>query len=199
MHHNMLINGQKLTQADIESPTRGVSIILSRASKHPTYPSELLQISTLFLFTKNGKGTLEQEARVFRFQNGELSLWNTDDNLIVTEKITDMTLKHEISSSLSRLKAVQQPWVDGNGENKYLGLKIYWDEEPCWTMHHKIKQGEEEMVQGTKYCKLPEDRQEGWLSRLAEGAKLGVLGTKELLSALKWMLARAQNFGRVQS
>lgn len=99
----------------------------------------------------------------------------------MTEKITDLTLEREISPSSIKLRAVQRPWVDGKGENKYLGLEFHMDEKPYWTMHHKIKQGEEETVQGTRYGKIPEDRQEGWLGWLAEGVKVGFVGTKGYL------------------
>lgn len=177
----MLINGQNFTQADIKCPTRGQSEIVSRASANPAYQIELLQTSIFYLVTKTGKVAVKTEARVFRFQNGEWSLWDTDGYDIVTEKITDLTLEREISPSSIKLRAVQRPWVDGKGENKYLGLEFHMDEKPYWTMHHKIKQGEEETVQGTRYGKIPEDRQEGWLGWLAEGVKVGFVGTKGYL------------------
>ena len=98
------------------------------------------------------------------------------------EKITDLTLDREYLGP-PKLKAVQQPWVDGNGVNKYLGLEFARD-GTSWTLHHRIEQkdGQLTTVKGTTYYKIPEDRQEGWLEWLAEWAKVGFVGMKEYLS-----------------
>lgn len=177
-HHDLLINGQKCTQADIIC-SWGIAEVTSCASADPLYQTELLQTSDFYIVTKTGDVALMAEARVFRFLNGEWSLWDTDGYGTVTKKITNLELAPDISPSYAELKAVERPWVDGKGENVYLGLKFYPSEEPWWTMHHSIKQGKEVTVQGTWYRKLHKDRQEGWLKWLAEGAKVGFVGMNE--------------------
>lgn len=181
-HHDMLINERKVTQADISCPSSGWCEITSRAPTDPTYQSERLQTSKFYITTKTGDLALEAEARVFRLKNGEWSLWNTDGHLTVTKKITDLTVERDYLGSFTKLRAVQLPWEDGNGVNKYLGLD-FSREDTFWMLHHRIeqKEGQVNTVQGTTYYKIPEDRQEGWLEWLAEGAKVGFVGMKEYL------------------
>ena len=121
-HHDMVVNGQKRNQADMRSPY-GESKITSRTPTDPAYQSELLQTSFFYLLTKNRDVATECEARVFRFQNGEWSLWNTDDNCVVTEKIADLTLK-ELLPPYATLKSAQKEWKDRKGVGKYLGLNF---------------------------------------------------------------------------
>ncbi|CAD6567377.1 MAG: hypothetical protein ASARMPREDX12_000231 [Alectoria sarmentosa] len=181
-HHDVLINGQKCTQADLNCPSRGNSEIRSRASTDPMYQFELLQISHFYLVTKTGDVAVQTEARVFRLLNREWSLWDTDSKGIVTKKITDLRLEPEIIPSSAKLKTDQQSWVDGKGVNKYLGLDFHKSEKLDWTMldwtmHHRIEQRKgETTVQSTSYHKVPGERQEGWVEWFAEGVKVGIVG-----------------------
>ncbi|CAF9934117.1 MAG: hypothetical protein ALECFALPRED_005853 [Alectoria fallacina] len=183
-HHEVLINGQKCIQADLNCPSWGNSEIRSRTSTDPMYQFELLQISHFYLVTKTGDVDVQTEARVFRLQNREWSLWDTDGKGVVTKKITDLTLEPEIIPSSARLKAVPLPWVDEKGVNKYLGLDFRMSEKLYWSMHHRIEQREgETTVQSTSYLKIPVDRQEGWFRWFAEGVKLGFVGMTGYLKA----------------
>lgn len=188
-HHDVLINGQKYTQADLNCPSWGDSEIRIRDPTDPMYQFELLQASIFYLVTKTGDVAMQTEARVFRLQDREWSLWDADDSGIVTKKITDLTLEPEIIPSSARLKAVQQPWVDGKGVNKYLGLDFLKSEKQDWSMlgwsmHHRIEQREEETtVQSTSYHKIPVARQEGWVRWFAEGVKVGFVGMTGYLKA----------------
>lgn len=106
----------------------------------------------------------EAEARVFRLKDGEWSLWNTDRNGTVTEKITDLILIQEAERHLKfvTLKASKHAWKDGKGLNKYLGMEFYLGETLSWTMYHRLEQSEGEgTLQVTKYKKMSEDQQEG--------------------------------------
>lgn len=112
----------------------------------------------------------EAEARVFRLKDGEWSLWNTDRNGTVTEKITDLILvqEAELHSSFVALRASKHPSRDGKGVSKYLGIEFYLGETLFWTMYHGIEQsrvrGKGEgggTLQVTKYKKIPEAQQKG--------------------------------------
>ncbi len=111
----MLINERKVTQADISCPSSGWCEIISRAPTDPAYKSECLQTSKFYITTKTDDLAPEAEAPVFRLRDGEWSLWNTDGHFTVTEKITDLTVERDYLGSFTKLKAVQQPWKDGNG------------------------------------------------------------------------------------
>ena len=70
----------------------------------------------------------------------------------------------------------------GKGVSKYLGYDCHM-EEPHQLMYHRIEQEEGEItVQGTTYCKIPEDRQEKWSRWLAERVKVGFVGMKGYLT-----------------
>ncbi|CAF9935917.1 hypothetical protein IMSHALPRED_010391 [Imshaugia aleurites] len=182
-HHNMLLNDQTYTSADLTQPSYGFSEIRSRAPTDPAYQSELLQACVFYLEVTQTRDVFRQtEARVFRRRDGEWSLWSADGSGVATEKITDLALGREMYAGCAQLRAVPQPWRDENVENIYLGMEFHAGEGPYWTLYHRIKKGEGEVtVQGTTYRKIPEDRQEGWLGWLAEGAKVGFVGMKGYL------------------
>ena len=184
-HHNMLVSGQKCTQADIEPVSWGRSEIDPRTPTDPAYESELLQRSTFYIVFKNSPEIKVEkiEARIFRLQNGEWSLWNTDGTdreCAVTEKLVDLTLGQETIALFVKLKAVKLPWKDANGLNKWLGLEFCVGEEGdegYWHLYHRLEDGDgEETVEETEYRKIPEDRREGWSSWLAEAVKVQFVG-----------------------
>ena len=177
-HHDTVINGRKRTQADMES-SYGESEIKCRDVTDPAYQSELLQTSKFYLLTKDGDYAIEREARVFRLQNGEWSLWDTDHHCVVTEKITDLRLmEQELMPPYATLNSVQKDWKDRKGVGKYLGLNFQMDEDLDWTMRHKVEREGKVTLEETKYRKEPEDRRKGWLERLAKGAKGGLQDMK---------------------
>ncbi len=125
----------------------------------------------------------KEEARVFRLQDREWSLWNTDGTdreCAVTEKLVDLTLGQETITLFVKLKAVKLPWKDANGLNKWLGLEFCVGEEGdegYWHLYHRLEDGDgEETVEETMYRKIPEDRREGWSSCLAEAVKVHFVG-----------------------
>lgn len=155
-----------------------------KLSPDPAYQSELLQTSFFYLLTKNRDLAVECEERVFRLQNGKWSLWNTDGKGVVTEKITELTLKEPMPPSAT-LKSDQKDWKDGNGVGKYLGLKFYMGEEPSWTMYHKVEREGKVTLQETLYRKKPDPRQEGWIEWFAKGAEIGYKDMKARYKDMK--------------
>ena len=164
-HHDMVIRDRRYTVADLKCPSTGTTEIISRPPTDPAYQSELLLSSTFSHFLKMLGEVPVKEERVFRLQNGEWSLWNADENKIVTEKVADLTLRHEVSSISTELRAVQLPWVDGKGLNKWLGVCFNKSVEynlDFWQLTHRIENGEGmEMTQGTSYLKISEHQHEG--------------------------------------
>ena len=176
-HHDMVINEQRYTSADIKL-CEGHSIILSRKSTDPEYQSELLQESLFYHLTKTGHLAEMAEQRVFRLRNGEWSYWSTNGDGEATKKITDLVFNDDTSTP--RLRAKQQPFVDRNGVIKHLGLTFYMSDTPWWEMHRRIRWPDgQETVEGTTYFKIAEHRQKGWLEWLAEAVKAGFEGMRE--------------------
>ena len=176
-HHDMFIEGQSYTSADIKS-CYGKSIITSRNSTDPEYQSELLQESFFCYLTRTLDVAKQAEQRVFRLQNGEWSYWSTNGHGKATKKITDLVLIDDTSAP--RFQAKQQSFSDRNGVNKHLGLTFYMSDTPFWMMHHRIQWPDgRETVQGTTYSKIAEHRKQGWLEWLAEGVKVRFEGMRE--------------------
>lgn len=184
-HHDMIIKGKKLTQADMHEDYKyrahGVTIITRRTPTDPEYEPELLQTNQFCFVTAKMDLFVHAEARVFRLQDGEWSFWNTDSSLNVTEKIADLVSAGGYHQPYElKLRAAQQPWVDGKGVNKHLGFDFCMSEEPYWMMHHRLGQKDEvPTVQLTRYTKIPEEREKGWLEWATEGIKVGFVGMKD--------------------
>ena len=175
--------------------SHGRSEIKPRDPTNPAYQSELVQATWFFISTKKDDLAVDHEVRVFRrLQNGEWSIWNTGsygvwdpdrfdvwniNRCVVTEKITDLTMKvEEPMPSDPTLRSVQEDWKDGNGVGKYLGLTFCMDEKPHWIMRHRVEREGSETVQATTYSKIHGGPREGWPEWLMKGAKAGLQDLK---------------------
>lgn len=177
MHHDQIINGEKVTNTDIVSPSYGSSRVTPSICTDPAFHEyELLQNIALKLVTKGGKEAIKTENRVFRLQNGKWSIWDADSNGVAVDKFMDLTLGNKVLDPVmlgtgrdqeAMLTAEQQPWVDEENEVNYLSFDGTIGEGVHWQIYRRVSGRDwfgsviSVMMQGDEY--LPRGARFRWL------------------------------------
>ncbi|KAM0802344.1 hypothetical protein BDR22DRAFT_887581 [Usnea florida] len=109
-------------------PIHGQSEFTSRIPTDKSYQLEYLQRSKFTVVRKTGeKPTETTEIRIFRYLNGEWSIWNSDSGGIVVGKKANLRLRHEITPPVEQhnekawkasFRLVQEPVNAGKGEKR---------------------------------------------------------------------------------
>ena len=167
-----VLEPRNCTSADIVFAA-GKSHITRRESTDPDYEFELLLKSIILLDTNTHHRAVKTEHRVFRLQNGDWSYWDADEKGVVRRKIRD--LQYMDNSLYPKFTATDKPWVETDGNNRYLGLEFHLDgDEPALTITHRVRWGNgRETVEVTMYSKVGDFKHEGWSKWLMENMKAG--------------------------
>ena len=111
---------------------------------------------------KSGVPKKTTETRVFRYLNGEWSIWDSDSGGIVVGKMADLRVRHEVAPSVEQhnkkaweasFRLVQEPVNAAKGESNYLDLCFFLGEESKWEMCDRSNVNGRMMIQKDRYVK----------------------------------------------
>ena len=94
------------------------------------------------------------KSRVFRLSNGECSIWNTDSNGVVLEKLGTLVLNPGTAPQKSRVvfEVVQEPGNAGK-EGDHLALLFSTGKDEKWEMHRRFQKDGNKIKQEDEYVK----------------------------------------------
>ena len=128
-NQNQLFEGRELPSTHFCQPLKGQSEITDRLPKDKTY-----QLAYVQEFNLTGKriagGVVEtSKTHVFRLSNGECSIWNTDSNDVVLEKLGILVLKPGTAPQKSRVtfEVVQEPGTRWNRGRLPSPVVLHWE------------------------------------------------------------------------
>lgn len=142
------MNDQGIIRNAVMAQGLCTSKIEPRAPTDPAYQSELLHDTRLRIASTRMKLRVKTEQLVFRIQNGEWSVWDTDGNGVVTQKLADLKHQQEPTEPEAskngpvrmdgRMTTVR-PWEDQRGEHELELRFLPREYRVDMTMHHRIR------------------------------------------------------------
>ena len=121
--YDLLFEGQEFSSSELKHHATGRSQISTRTPTDSRYQYECLQTSDLtYMVRKSVLPKKTTETRVFRFSNGEWSIWRSGSDGVALEKSAVLTLRHEIAPPVAQdAKKVRGPSFRVVQEPKRLG------------------------------------------------------------------------------